>query len=344
MIITITGAYRNVGDHLIKDRAHKLLKKYVDADIIDIPRNKLKGTDLNLLNKAKTIYLCGGPAYQTNMFPKIYNIELDRITTKIVPFGLGNKSFDESNFVKFSNESLNFIKKIHEKIDHSSVRGVITQENLSFHNVKNVIMTGCPAWYNLELIHDEFKFSKKSSIKTIIYSAPALTDKSSLKVMEYISNKFKKCKGGGGVRMICTLHHGNIVGYRPKAMLKNYGVVKTKFVAKKMGFEVLDLNSDVNKIKIYDQSDLHIGYRVHAHIYMLSNKLPSFLISEDSRGIDQSKTLGSPILTSNSKHLIEEIDSSLNTYFSNQGSSVAKQIRKMQETYSVMMDYLSTSH
>src|SRR5699024_8576119 len=40
--------------------------------------------------------------------------------------------------------------------------------------------------------------------------------------------------------------------------------------------------------------DLHIGYRVHAHIYFLSKRLPSILLHEDGRGNGVSEALNSP--------------------------------------------------
>jgi len=337
MIITITGAYRNIGDHLIRHRAHQLLKKFVDDDVLDIRRDQLKFTDISVLNKANAIYLCGGPAYQAKIFPDIYDLDLNKIKTKVIPFGLGNKSYTKTNFTDFSKESLNFIKDVHERIEFSSVRDYITQQNLNSYDIKNVKMTGCPAWYNLEHLDEDLNFKQEESINSVIYSVPALADENSFKVMKLIANRFPKAK------KYCALHHGNIVGYTPKAMVKNYGIYKTKRLAKKLGYEIVDLNSDINKIKVYDECDLHIGYRVHAHIYMLSSRAPSLLISEDSRGVGQSKTLESSILMTTDDDLIGKINSELDFYFKNKGSNMTKSIVKMKDTYSTMLDYLKSN-
>src|SRR5690606_28726144 len=41
----------------------------------------------------------------------------------------------------------------------------------------------------------------------------------------------------------------------------------------------------------YDDYDIHIGYRVHAHVSMLKRRKPSYLIEQDGRGIDYGLTL-----------------------------------------------------
>ncbi len=58
------------------------------------------------------------------------------------------------------------------------------------------------------------------------------------------------------------------------------------------GCEILDLSKNLNNLKVYDNSDLHLGYRVHGHLYVLSHRKPSFLIAEDSRGTGALMTLG----------------------------------------------------
>jgi hypothetical protein len=46
----------------------------------------------------------------------------------------------------------------------------------------------------------------------------------------------------------------------------------------------------------YENVDLHVGYRVHAHIYMNSISKPSILIAEDGRGAALRRVIGDVIL------------------------------------------------
>jgi hypothetical protein len=62
--------------------------------------------------------------------------------------------------------------------------------------------------------------------------------------------------------------------------------------ARVQGFEVRDVSYDLHKIEFYDQSDFHLGYRVHAHLHFLSRRAYSVLINEDGRGEGMNQTLG----------------------------------------------------
>ena len=49
--------------------------------------------------------------------------------------------------------------------------------------------------------------------------------------------------------------------------------------------EYVDISGSAdNLINHYEQTDFHIGYRMHAHIFMNSISKPSVLIAEDGRG------------------------------------------------------------
>ena len=52
----------------------------------------------------------------------------------------------------------------------------------------------------------------------------------------------------------------------------------------KRGVKIIDISSSSEGLGIYDRTDLHIGFRVHAHIYCLSHRGISILIEEDGRG------------------------------------------------------------
>ena len=47
-----------------------------------------------------------------------------------------------------------------------------------------------------------------------------------------------------------------------------------------------------NLIEYYQDCDLHIGYRVHAHIFMSSISKPSILLNEDGHGIALRDVIG----------------------------------------------------
>lgn len=48
-------------------------------------------------------------------------------------------------------------------------------------------------------------------------------------------------------------------------------------------------------LKLYRECDLHIGSRLHAHLYFLSLRKPSFLTYVDDRMLGFSQMLGFPV-------------------------------------------------
>jgi hypothetical protein len=110
----------------------------------------------------------------------------------------------------------------------------------------------------------------------------------SIKVLEFLSKKYNDAE------IIVSFHRGlgKVDQYTTESDAKN--TQKIADVAKDIGTQVVDVSYSVDKIKFYDDCDLHIGYRVHAHIYFLSKRLPSILIHEDGRGNGVTEALKSP--------------------------------------------------
>jgi hypothetical protein len=63
------------------------------------------------------------------------------------------------------------------------------------------------------------------------------------------------------------------------------------------GIDFVDISGSAeNLINHYSDTDLHIGYRVHAHIFMNSISKPSLLIAEDGRGKALCKVFGGVVI------------------------------------------------
>ncbi|WP_157727518.1 polysaccharide pyruvyl transferase family protein [Stappia sp. ES.058] len=62
--------------------------------------------------------------------------------------------------------------------------------------------------------------------------------------------------------------------------------------AKQLGFEPLHLFGAAEGLDAYGEIDLHIGYRLHAHIHFIRNRKPSVLMVEDARSFGFSRTPG----------------------------------------------------
>ena len=84
MIVTLTGALKNVGDFLIAERARALLARFVDAEQRNLPRHLPLGDQLDAVNRARAVLFCGGPALAADLYPGIYPLAepLDRLTNR----------------------------------------------------------------------------------------------------------------------------------------------------------------------------------------------------------------------------------------------------------------------
>ncbi len=334
MIVTLTGAYRNVGDHLIGDRALRLLKDYVEEDIISIDRKDIQAQTYDLFDKAQTIILCGGPAYQSNIYPDIYPLDLDKITTKVVPLGLGWKGglHETPQEFRFSPNAESFIRKLHNSIEFSSCRDHRTVDVLSQLQIDNALMTGCPAWFDLNCSQQNFE---TRSLENIVVSDAALDTRTCLAVIRHVADRFPSA------RLTFALHHG----YYPRLGRKGASFAAQHMLAaayaKARGFKIRNLSSDLNAMKnLYDSCNLHVGYRVHAHIYCLSARTASILISEDSRGIAQSEALKCPIRRSDDADLIEQLDGDIASVLDNSATHFSDTLAAMQEALDTMRLFL----
>lgn len=291
--VLLTGAKANVGDHLIVERAKQLLKKHIsNIRLIELHRWEPLDQHLNEVNDSQGLILCGGPAYQQSFYPDIYPLvsDLEKIKVPIIPFGLGWKGIPGDGQTireyKFTASSIQLLKRVHRDCQFTSCRDHLTKRVLERYGFTNVIMTGDPAWYDLSYL--ENAFISPSEINTIALSAPAGTIfyNQYLDLAEQLRNKFPKA------RIICTFHHGwEASEYVSTHFAQNANSLKENCLHN--GFEVISLAKDIQLMKrIYDGADIHVGYRLHAHLYSLSHRKPSFLMEEDGRGHGASESLG----------------------------------------------------
>jgi hypothetical protein len=93
---------------------------------------------------------------------------------------------------------------------------------------------------------------------------------------------------------VVALHHGK--GQVGSAM----NIAHHGFIAwlSGQGIRHEDISGSAERMMaLYRSADLHVGYRVHAHILMASEGRPSILIAEDGRGQALRDVLGGAILS-----------------------------------------------
>lgn len=303
--VTLTGGKNNAGDFLIKYRAKKLMAEYrPDREIVDLDGWKPFGEEeLTLVNNSKALILLGGPALQEKMRPRVYGLteNLQDIKVPIVMMGVGWYSqegrWEHTHDYPMNQKSKELLKRMADDGLMSSVRDYHTLNTLASMGYSNYLMTGCPALYSLPHIGTEVA---NGSPKKIGFS---------LGVSLKASNKMRKQMQQAILKTIevfsdseveVVFHHGIGENY-----LKSDGVASDLYVAQRKFIEWLEEESikyvDIsgsaeNLIEYYNTCDLHIGYRVHAHIFCNSISKPSVLLNEDGRGIALRDVIGGATL------------------------------------------------
>lgn len=332
MLVTLTGAFKNSGDYLIGHRARALLANHTGHEIVDINRKELTDDSYRTINQASALLLTGGPAYQKRIYPDIYPLDLERIEVPIIPYGLGWKGGlnQKPEEFKFEPQAEQFVRSIHEGKLFSSARDHQTVEILNRLGIDNVLMTGCPAWYDESKLATDFA---KPEITHLVFSMPAVPQDQVLPLLRYLAKKYSKAKKtlafNAGYKSTRSKDAGKITRW-------NYLVA---LQAKALGFSSVSFESDFAKFQeVMGSADLHLGFRVHSHIFSLSQRIASALIAEDSRGISQLEALGAPVLTA--KQSVDELTGQLDQIFDH-GLAIQSSVETMRATHSKMLQFIS---
>lgn len=333
--VLLTGSKSNAGDYLIKHRAKKILELLrPDRNFFDFDAwEKFDSQKLNIVNNSKALVLLGGPSLQNGMFPSIYRLvdDLAEITAPVTTMGVGWKStrgnWSDTYNYPLSRQSIALLKKCSQSGLPLSVRDYQSQSVLQNKGFENVLMTGCPAYYEL----NEIDTLPKSvcELKNIAFSlgvsfidSPSMeslmkeqilclqeryTDKSFKVVFHHSLDLDKFMSNHGSTRKHISSH------LRFKSWLDKNGV------------ESVDISGSAeNLINFYRDIDLHIGYRVHAHIFLNSIGKLSILISEDGRAKGSASAIGGLVIdgyldfkSNNLAKVLNKIFSSYDRYVSN---------------------------
>lgn len=326
--VTLTGGKNNAGDFLIKHRAFNLFKELrSDRNIVDF--NKWEAIDdgrLKIINNAKALILLGGPGILPSMYPTIYKLRdtLDDIKVPIIMMGLGWKDpqgdWKNTYKINFDEKTKLFLDRIEKNGYFSSVRGYHTLNTLQENGYKNILMTGCPAYYDMNYIDKDITINK---IEKVAFSLGVsfVNSKSMEEQMKTIILKLYEQYKEKSFEVV--FHHSLDI----EKIKKVYGTQHLRHAERHLEFtqwleandiKYIDISGSAeNLIKYYSNIDLHVGYRVHAHIFMNSISKFSILLAEDGRGKEVKGTIGGIVIDAYDSFKVDFISKVLNRLLSN---------------------------
>lgn len=292
-IALLSGADKNAGDFLIVHRSKQLLFALVnDCELVDFPRNKPLDSRLDELNECDAIVLAGGPGYVPDMYPGRFPLvgDLSRIKPPIFALGMGGYTpTPKIGGIRFSESSRKLLDRIESDGFGLGCRDVLTQRLLQENGYVSALFTGCPAWFDLSKVDEAhlLKSPRWEDVQTIAVSDPAILR--NVDSPKYLIEQLKKTFPDARVKLV--FHRGwTNDEFSSPDLAKGQGSLAQW--AESADVEPVDISYSHEGFAVYDECDLHVGYRVHAHLYNISQRKPSFLIEEDGRGYGANDALG----------------------------------------------------
>jgi len=299
-LAVLSGAYKNAGDFLIVKRSVELLKYvYPECEIVLYERRLPLSEQLDEINKMDAVILAGGPGYSPNIYPKEIPLveDLSQIKVPIYTIGLGwygRNSAQETIYQKYL-----FGQGTRRLLERLQVDGALScRDGYSFRVLKangytRSVITGCPAWYDINKIDSTILRDGISlPYRKICVSDPANPSNytQSAEIVRFLRGKYPSAS------ILYVFHRGRTCDNLDVTVQKMHTALMDEL--KRNHVETVDISSSADGFSVYDDCDLHVGMRVHAHIYNLSIRNISVLVEEDGRGAGVNEILGLPRIKS----------------------------------------------
>lgn len=278
-IVIFTGDKNNSGDFLIKEKTKSLFEYFLPhAELFFINRTKPFVEKIDFINTCDLVVIAGGPAMVDKCAESLMLVNvLDKITIPIVFFGVGQycKNISFNNFkYNFTNNTKKLLDRTESCKYYSTVRDFRTLYYLRQANFKNFKFSGCPVQYNISTFKKDIKPFSLDNINSVVFSCGSPFVKKDafwnqqIELIKSLNAYFLNI-GKHRIKFSVALHHSSNI----KDFCKVYGKKQKyfKFLNKlnKLNIEIIDISKDSKSMTdLYDSCELHIGYRVHAHIYI----------------------------------------------------------------------------
>jgi len=267
---------KNIGDRLITNKLKAVVSSFGDYDFSIIwraaPWDSVKE---EILSCDHIFFAC--LAIRRNMHLNEYPY-FEKIIDSGVPFSiisagtnLGvnylNTVFDDT-----SKASVLLLKRANESAVVSTTRGYLSQEFCRNQKLDHFNFSGDIAFFD-NSFHNK-KFVKNLPIKKIVVSDPHRS--------QIYENVFDRLVSGlksdfPDSELVVAMH-----GVNPEI----------EFYCNENGIDFIDIYKFPDSgLNIYDSADLHVGFRVHAHVSALTRRKYSYLLEQDGRGCDYGLTI-----------------------------------------------------
>ncbi len=295
-VLLLSRPVINAGDFLFTEKSLEAMKRICPNAEITTGHIANEYTE-KYANSFDSIVAAGGPLYDSRFltadaFPILGFIKNLRPQVYFLSNGwYGSDTLAENVYsYKLDNVVLETLKLVETHGGGYSCRDDVTAMVLRNNGFRNVSMVGCTAWYDYENINVTIP-KYRGKIENILISDQGITKdantwdwkfKSAERLIETVKHVFPSAK------LIYTFNGGIDTKYSGKY---NHRICE---LLDRAGIPYKDISGSSSGFNLCENADLHIGFRMHTHIYCMSKRIPSVLIGEDARGAGLNQTLGAP--------------------------------------------------
>lgn len=263
---------RNIGDQLITSCLKKLIANYIpDAEFNIIWRADSWNNVKDIVLAADHIFfacLAIRPYMHRKEYPYLDKIVNSGIQFSVIAAGTDLAvERDMEIYSGFSKESISLLHDLNNSASVFTTRGGLSQEFCRRIGLDKARFSGDIAFYDKEYAEEIFEKNKK--IRKIVISDPHRAT-AYIKAMGILVDELK--------------------GVFPdaKILVAQHGISKEiEDFCKSRNIETIKIYENrYTGLDIYDQADLHVGFRVHGHVSALTRKKYSYLLEQDGRGCD----------------------------------------------------------
>lgn len=269
---------KNIGDALITHSTINAIKSLKDTEEIKFQiiwrGEKWGNVKHNIINSDLVIFACLAirPNMDENEYPFIQDFLKCDVPYAVLAAGTSLKITDRGINYNFSDKTLNVLKEMDKHAIFFTTRGVLTQWCCKELGLKNTKMMGDIAFFDSRF--DGRTFNSSGRIKKIAISDPHYSERF-MDLFNALINTIKNEFSSAEINIIIHGKNENIVRYSKKNNIKYINI-----------YEDIETGLD-----IYDEYDLHVGFRIHGHVSMLKRRGFSYLLEQDGRGVDYGLTI-----------------------------------------------------
>jgi hypothetical protein len=286
-----TAKRMNVGDGFIMDSALKLIGARPSRIISS--RLPITDDDLAAINAGKLLLVAGANTLKTSfeITPNFTPELLSRITVPVALCGIGHYGVAAATAEPLDAPSRAIVAEIARRFPFISVRCDASAAYLHGSApdlADQVAMTSCPVALPVDGVDKGFE--RKPVYDQLVVT---VTDR------QFVQEQAQLLPAVNGVvqasRKVLALHQD----YRNQALWD---------FARAQGYGVFVSDRYEDFLRLYAETDLHIGNRVHAHLKCLSFGVRSFLTPFDLRQQFFAESLDFPLLTQLPSPILDDYD------------------------------------